>query len=174
MLMISDPFADIPGATRPEKPLPSAKRAKAGDVRNTKVNPESLTRKLWRDRGYIYGRTETLESHYGGTFGIKKDLFGIVDAIAIGNGEVVFLQSTTIKQKSSHLSKIINGSWKIGNGIPSPILDAVRAILQSKARLIFCLWHQPGGPKTRWVCEELEITEMVIERQIERKRNGKN
>lgn len=166
----SDPFADIPGATRPDKALPSRGQEKAGNARKPKTNPESLTRKLWRDRGYIYGRTETLESHFAGGFGIKKDLFGIVDAIAIGHGEVVFLQSTTLKQKSSHLSKIINSSYKIGNGTPTPILDAVREILKTNARLIFCLWHQPGGEKTRWLCEELVITEEVIARQIERKR----
>jgi len=174
MSMTHDPFADFPDATRPDKILPKRATPKSGDARKTKVSAESLTRKLWRDRGYIYGRTETLESHFRGGFGIKKDLFGIIDAIAVGNGEIVFLQSTTLTQKSSHLSKLISGTYKIGNGTPVAILDAVNEILRANQRLIFCLWHQPGGKGTKWICEELEITEMVIERQIERKRNGKN
>lgn len=172
VLVMLNPFDEIPEATRPEAVLPSSKRAKSGKSRKTKVSTESLTRKLWRNRGYIYGRTETLDSHFTAGFGIKKDLFGIIDAIAIGCGEVVFLQSTTLKQQSSHLSKIIKGTYKIGNGKAFPILDAVRALLQSNARLVFCLWHQPGGSKTRWECKELEITEDVIQLQMERRRNG--
>ena len=165
--MIQDPFAHIPDHPKVELGERGSTGKKVDPFgtapkRRAKVSTETLTRELWRKRGYFYGRTETLESHYGGQFSVKKDLFGIVDGIAVGNGEVVFLQSTTKLQKSAHLQKLIKSTWKIGNGTPTRIVGVVRQIIASGSRLVFCLWEQPGGFGSRWECEELEITAELL------------
>lgn len=164
-IMSLDPFASIPEhPVRPAEERPELKGAKGFDPiagppkRRTKVNAEGLTRELYRKRGYVYGRTETLESHFTGGFGVKKDLFGIVDGIAVGNGEVVFVQATTKSQKSAHVVKLMTGTFKIGNGNPTPILPVVRGIVAAGCRFVIVLWDQPGGHGSRYEVEEVEVT----------------
>ena len=153
----SDPFGPdrVPlkgGELREPKTV--KQKAKRSDL-------ESRTRDELRRRGYIYGRTEVYAFSGPGEF-VKKDLFGIVDGIAIGNGELLLIQTTSRGQKSSHLKKIRQGSFKIGNGSPTPIHQVVREIIAAGIPLVFFLWDQPDGAGTKWRLEEYRITDQDL------------
>lgn len=137
---------------KPLDPIGSSKRRKRADT-------ESLTRNELRKRGYVYGRTENAAARYGGT----KDLFGFVDGIAVGNGEMLLVQTTTKANKASHIKKLRAGTFKIGNGTPTPIRDAaLKALDVPGVRLVLMLWHQPGGKGSPWLLEEIEVTKGMV------------
>lgn len=64
------------------------------------LNPKSL--KYYRARGYL---AEVVERTIPKTY-IKKDLYSCFDILAIGNGEIVFCQVTTMPNRAARLKKI--------------------------------------------------------------------
>lgn len=82
----------------------------------TSLNQRTIT--LMESRGYI---CDTVES-YNAFTKRKKDLFGVFDILAIGNGETIAIQltsksnmSTRIKKisESPYLAEVIRSGWRI-------------------------------------------------------------
>ena len=67
----------------------------------------------------------------------RHDLFGIIDILAVGNGETLAVQVTSRSNMSSRRNKM-NGD---------PILAE---LLRAGWRVELWGWDQPGGSRTRW------------------------
>ena len=69
-----------------------------------------FTLKRLKNTGYLAAITEHFNVHVrraGGGFGIRQDLFGFIDILALrGTEPVLAVQSTSAKQMSPHLKKI--------------------------------------------------------------------
>lgn len=171
-----DPF-DWPDATREDM-------GKVNDFEKQKIDPagkqkakapkspESRTREHYRDLGYTYDRLESYEAHYGAPFPIKRDCYGILDAVAVGHGELLFLQSTTLGGKSAHITKLLTKKYRIGgNGLEVPIIDAVVELTKVPGvRILLCCWHQPTGFGGRWQLDETEVTPDLIQEWKKRRK----
>lgn len=71
------------------------------------VTPTQRTLKAMRDKGRICGIVERFQQ-YGGKFGVRQDLFGFIDIIAIDAEEgIVAIQSTGMDW-SGHVKKIFS------------------------------------------------------------------
>lgn len=169
-----DPFGQVkaPPDTgvrgKPRRIKPECGRKKPADL-------ESRTREWCRANGYVYGKCQSLQSVWnpagGGPSMVSKDVCGFVDGIAVGNGELLLVQTTTRGQKAPHIRKMATGTFKIGNGKETPCIDAVLEILKVPGvRLVLFLWDQPGGPDTRWRLEQVQITHGLISEALGRKR----
>lgn len=66
------------------------------------INAKGASIKLWESRGYIVA---DVESRIPTTF-ITKDAWGVLDTIAVGNGETVGVQVTTYSNVSARVKKI--------------------------------------------------------------------
>lgn len=141
----------------------SAKRVKRADL-------ESKTRELFRSLGYIYDRCE----HFGYS-GNRSDLFGFVDGIAVKEGQILFLQTTSRSNKAVHLRKMATGEFRIGGGgNPKPCFEAAKAILATpNAHLLLIVWDQPDGAGTRWRHDITEVTMELLTQYRERSRKVK-
>lgn len=165
--MSLDPFASIPEhPARPAEERPELERKGTkipltgeGVKKRRHHDYESDSRKMWRERGYLYDKCSYKQQYTNKS----HDLFGFGDGIAIGNGELVIVQTTSKKAKSAHITKILTEDWSIGAGYKFTILDAVvRALNLPNVRVVLCCWEQPGGKGTKWVCEETEVTEELL------------
>lgn len=141
--------------------------SKSGKKKIKQSDLESLTRNLLRKQGYVYGRTETV-----GYTGLKNDLFGFLDGIAIGENEILFVQTTSRSNRAAHIKKMATGFFKIGNGHETPCFDASSRMAKNpNCKLVIILWDQPNGAGAAWRHEMEEVTlEMLIEYR-ERSRN---
>lgn len=72
---------------------------------------------------------------------VRKDLFGVIDVIAIGNGETLGVQCTSYPNVSSRVKKI-------------EACDALPELRRSGWRLLVHGWRKP---KTRWEVREVEV-----------------
>jgi len=168
-----DPFTFSPGAkVRPESERPELERKgkkiplNGETKRRKKIDYESMSRALWRERGYIYDKASFTQPYTGKS----HDLYGCIDSVAMGHGETVFVQTTSKAAKSAHVKKYLTENWALFGGHAFPILDALRLIAsQPHCRFVMCCWHQPGGPGTRWVCEETEVTHSVIDSWLDKR-----
>lgn len=61
-----------------------------------------LSLAVLRKQGYFCEITE----HYNFFSKRRKDLFGIIDIVALGNGETIGIQTTTVNGLSAHRKKI--------------------------------------------------------------------
>lgn len=172
-----DPFAEIPGVEpRPEGERPELERKGAripltGEKRRAKKpDYESLSREHWRARGYVYHRCQQfVQTFHGGAHagGVFVDLFGCVDAIAIGpEGEIVFVQTSSLGQKPEKKRKVMRDTFG-GTGKKIPILEVVSRIAAGHARYVICLWDQPGGFGTKWACTEIDVTSDLLAKWTE-------
>jgi hypothetical protein len=128
-----------------------------------KSDLESKTRELLRSAGYVYGRTESVG--YGG---VKKDLFGFCDGVAIGNGEVLFVQTCAKGDVSKRIKKMATGTFKIGNGKETPCIEASAEMASVQGcRLVIIAWSQPGGAGTRWQWEMIDVRRGTLQSAVE-------
>ncbi len=61
-----------------------------------------MTLKHYRDRGYECAVTE----HFNAYAGVRNDLFGFCDVLAVGNGEIVMVQTTSWDNVGARRTKI--------------------------------------------------------------------
>ena len=92
-----------------------------------------------RSDGYVCERTEHWNSHAG----VKNDLFGVFDFIAIGNSEVVLGQVTSKANKAARERKIRTA-------------EVFPAAKQAGVRIVLHLWDKEG-PRMVWVCKVVEM-----------------
>ncbi len=93
---------------------------------------------LFQERGY---QCDTVES-YNSFTKRKKDLFGLFDILAIGNGETVAIQLTSKSNMSTRIRKISE----------SPILPE---LLRSNWRVLVVGWYKK--PNGRYDYKEFEF-----------------
>lgn len=93
---------------------------------------------LLEERGY---QCDTVES-YNSFTRRKKDLFGIFDILAVGNGETVAVQLTSKSNMSTRIKKISES-------------DKLPEILRSKWRILVIGWYKK--PNGRYDYKEFEF-----------------
>lgn len=74
----------------------------------SKKRPTQRTLEYCRKQGWLVDVVERfikVPNHPGG--GIRRDLFGIIDIIAIREGKILGIQTTSGSNHSSHLKKLI-------------------------------------------------------------------
>jgi hypothetical protein len=93
------------------------------------MTPSQRTVKHLREQGYMVANVE----HYNAFTRRKHDLFGVIDLLAIGNGETLAVQVTSKSNMSARIRKIeesealpemlrsnwrviVHGWWKATNG----------------------------------------------------------
>lgn len=96
------------------------------------------TVKMMRDQGYT---VDVVES-YNAYTRRKKDLFGCIDIIAIGNGETVAIQVTSKSNMSARIKKI-------------EASDALPEMLRSKWRILVHGWWR--NKSNRYEVKEFEF-----------------
>ena len=72
----------------------------------------------------------------------RQDLFGIVDVLAVGNGETVAIQCTSYPNISARVKKIADA-------------DAVPDMREAGWRILVQGWHKK---KNKWVCREVDCS----------------
>jgi len=156
-----DPFGQDTTINRApdDRPEIEPKKITAGKKRK-KIDYESMSRKLWRDRGYFYDKCSFTQPYTGKS----HDLFGFGDAIAVKEGDLVIVQTTSKNAKSEHIRKWLTEHWALFGGHKFSILDAIRYSISAQGvRFVFCCWFQPDGAGTKWVCEETEVTTELLD-----------
>jgi len=108
-----------------------------------KTSPTQRSLKKLRSEGYSVGITE----HYNSFIGIRQDLFGFIDLIAIKPGEILAVQTTTAVNQSARVKKI--------KGIPESL-----KWLQAGGKLVVHGWSKKGarGKRKLWECNVIDIT----------------
>lgn len=123
------------------------------------VNYLGMSRKKWRDRGYLH--LEGTESILRLPGGITKrnDLYGFVDMIAVpeDSGPFVYLQVTSRSNLSTRKRKIQRETTGKGQWT-RPIREIARRILERGDRIVLEGWDQPKGAGTAWRDKEIDLT----------------
>lgn len=96
------------------------------------------TVKMMRDQGYT---VDVVES-YNAYTRRKKDLFGCIDLLCIGNGETIAIQVTSKSNMSARIKKI-------------EASDALPEMLRSKWRILVHGWWK--GTNGRYQLKEFEF-----------------
>ena len=102
------------------------------------MSPMQRSLRKWKERGYDCHITE----HYDFFAKRKKDLFGFSDFIALGNGEVVVVQTTSASNLAARVTKIANA-------------EHVGAVRKAGIRIIAEGWRKA---KEGWVCNERDLS----------------
>jgi len=90
------------------------------------------TIKLVRDAGFFIGRVE----HYDSFSRKRHDLFGIIDYVAMGQGSIIGVQSTSYSGKSAHKAAIEDSK-------------TVRMWLKCGGKFLFVAWKKKPIPKSK-------------------------
>lgn len=100
-------------------------------------SPTQRTLALLRKQGYTAAVVEKWNPHAK----IRQDLFGVIDIVAIGNGETLGVQCTSYPNVSSRVKKI-------------EACEALPELRKSGWRLLVHGWRKP---KHRWEVREVEV-----------------
>ena len=104
-----------------------------------KAHPATqLTMKRLRDdpRFLLVEKVER-DVHVKGSFGYKRDLFEIIDVLALGPGITLGVQCTSVNGVTARKKKLTEH-------------ENTPLVLAAGWQLEIWGWHQPGGPRTRW------------------------
>ncbi len=129
--------ARTPAQQEREDMKQAQKRKKAdgsSGKRKPQANYNSRTADVWRERGYSFEIVE----HYNAFAGRKNDLFGFIDALAVGPDGIVGVQMTS----KSHMSE----RMKKAQGAP-----AYRNWLASGARFVVMGWEKNKSGRYEFV-----------------------
>ena len=91
----------------------------------------------WKNQGYLVANVEKWNSFTK----TRHDLYGVIDLLAIGNGETVAIQTTSKSNMSSRIKKIEDP-------------DALPIMLSSHWRVCVEGWFKE---KNRWTVKEFEF-----------------
>lgn len=110
-----------------------------------KMSPTQLTLRKLRSEGYTAAVTE----HWNPYAKVRQDLFGIVDVLAVGNGETVAVQCT-----SDNGGNVSARCKKIADA------DAVPDMRKAGWRIIVQGWRKRkcDDNRVRWVCREMDCS----------------
>jgi hypothetical protein len=109
--------------------------------RRTTTTTLPLTRRLMEDKGYDFGITEhrILSRRRRHGF-VSKDLFGLMDAVAMNDDEHVGVQSTSRRCVMRHIDEYGRDEAKL-----SRLLRWLR-----NARFIIVWWKKPKSKNEKW------------------------
>ena len=107
-------------------------------MRRKPVQLTPKSKKLMEERGYLVGKTE----HWNSFAGIRQDLFGFIDLLAIGAGFTVGVQVTSKANISSRVKKIRESK-------------EAKLLLESGWTLIVHGWYQDD--KKHWQVKEVIV-----------------
>lgn len=102
------------------------------------TSPTQLTLRALRKAGY----TAAVVEHWNPHAKIRQDLFGIVDVLAVGNGETVAVQCTSYPNVPSRVRKFAD-------------CEAIGDMRDAGWRLLVHGWRKP---KHRWECREVDVS----------------
>jgi hypothetical protein len=98
-----------------------------------------------RGLGYVVDVVERWVPAGAGGPQVRRDLFGILDLVAIRGDETLGVQTTTKGELSRRARKIAES-------------EHVAALREAGWRLVIHGWWQPGGPRTRYALEEVDVS----------------
>lgn len=102
------------------------------------TSPTKLTLALLRKQGYRAAVVERWNSHAK----IRQDLFGIVDVLAVGNGETIAVQCTSYPNVAVRVRKITES-------------EAIADIRSAGWKFLVHGWRKP---KHRWEVREVDVS----------------
>lgn len=115
----------------------------------TSATERTLARLRTDERFTLVQKVEYYQQRAGQAFGVRRDLWGLIDILAVGPGIVLGVQSTTIAGWYEHLRKIREH-------------DNIRALLASPIAFELWAWEKKGA---RWQVKtrrfELATTEHI-------------
>jgi len=103
------------------------------------VTPTQRSLKHLRDLGYLAGVVERWNPHSR----TRHDLFGVLDLVAVGNGETIGVQTTSASNVSARVKKITDS-------------DALPELRASGWRLVVHGWRKSAAG--RWVLREVDVS----------------
>lgn len=103
------------------------------------VSPTQRSLKHYRDRGYLADIVERWIPQAR----IRKDLFGILDIVAVGNGETVGVQTTSASNMSARVKKIADS-------------EAIYELREAGWTVVVQGWRK--NSKGRWVVREVDVS----------------
>jgi len=103
------------------------------------VSPTQRSLSHLRDLGYLAGVVEKWNPHARK----RQDLFGILDLVAVGNGETLGVQTTSASNMASRVKKIADS-------------EAVAELRASGWRLVVHGWRKTAAG--RWVLREVDVS----------------
>ena len=103
------------------------------------MTPTQRSLKHYRDKGYIAGVVERWIPQARK----RSDLFGILDIVAVGDGETVGVQTTSGSNVSARVKKIADS-------------DTVAHLREAGWTLIVHGWRK--NSKGRWVLREVDVS----------------
>ena len=104
-------------------------------------SPTQLTLRKMRKDGYTAAVVEKWNHHVG----IRQDLFGFIDVIAIGENETIAIQCTSYSGVSGRIKKIESDE----------LAEQVAAVRKAGWRILVHGWRKP---RHRWECREIDIS----------------
>lgn len=72
------------------------------------LSPTQRSLKYLRAAGYVCGITEHWHQPPGAAFGVRRDLFGIIDVAAVGHGELLLVQTTSVTNVRARVRKCLD------------------------------------------------------------------
>ncbi len=106
------------------------------------TSPTQRTLKKWRDAGYQCAVVE----YWNSFTKRRKDMFGLFDIVAVGNAEVVFIQTTSRDNIAARI-------WKVEDPKNNELIAACR---EANVRLIVEGWKKMASGK--WECREVDLS----------------
>lgn len=103
------------------------------------TSPTQRSLKLLRDEGYRAAITE----HWNGFAKIRQDLFGIIDILAVKDGETVGVQTTSASNVSARVKKIAKS-------------EATGDLRKAGWTLLVHGWAK--GSNGRWTCRIVDVS----------------
>jgi hypothetical protein len=104
------------------------------------LSPTQLSLRAFRELGYVAEVVEHWVSQPPP--GHRKDLFGFVDVLAVGDGHTVAVQCTSDTNVASRIRKIAD-------------MDALPKLREAGWVLVVHGWKKQGG---RWVVREVDVS----------------
>lgn len=102
------------------------------------MSPMQRSLRKWKELGYECHIVE----HYDYWAKRKKDLFGFADILALGQNEVVVIQTTSASNLASRITKIANA-------------EHVGAVRKAGIKIVAEGWRKG---KEGWVCNERDLS----------------
>ncbi len=115
----------------------------------SKTTPTQRSLALLRRRGYLVEKVEQRITFKGF---ITRDAFGCIDLLAVREGEIVGIQTTSRSNLAARRTKALN-------------CPGLAAWLAAGGRFILHAWGKvgPRGQRKPWKCAEEELTRAAVE-----------
>ena len=105
-----------------------------------KTSPTQRSIALLKERGYLTAIVEKFNPHVG-PFGIRQDLFGFGDLLALRKGEILLVQTTSGDHMAERVTKIVEH-------------DNYPRVIESGMQVAVHGWRKL---KAGWACKEIEL-----------------